>query len=52
MLGVEAVTGEGEVLDMLCTLRKDNVGFDVKQLFIGSEGALGVVTRVALQAVA
>ena len=52
VLGVEAVTGEGEVLDMLCTLRKDNVGFDVKQLFIGSEGALGVVTRVALQAVA
>ena len=51
VLGVEAVTGNGTVLDALCTLRKDNVGFDVKQLFIGSEGALGVVTRVAIQAV-
>jgi FAD/FMN-containing dehydrogenase len=51
VLGVEAVTGNGTVLDALCTLRKDNVGFDVKQLFIGSEGALGVVTKVAMQAV-
>ena len=51
VLGLEAVTGSGTVVDALCTLRKDNVGFDVKQLFIGSEGALGVVTRVAIQAV-
>jgi hypothetical protein len=34
----------GQVLDMLSTMRKDNVGYDLKQLFIGSEGSLGVVT--------
>ena len=50
VLGLEVVTARGETLDMLSTLRKDNVGFDVKQLFVGSEGALGVVTRVALLA--
>jgi D-2-hydroxyglutarate dehydrogenase len=50
VLGLEVVTARGETLDMLSTLRKDNVGFDLKQLFIGSEGALGVVTRVALLA--
>jgi len=50
VLGLEVVTARGEVLDMMSALRKDNVGFDLKQLFIGSEGALGVVTRVALLA--
>jgi hypothetical protein len=50
VLGLEVVLADGTVLDMLSTLRKDNVGFDVKQLFIGSEGALGVVTRVAILA--
>ena len=48
VLGVEAVLADGTVLDMMSTLRKDNVGFDLKQLFIGSEGTLGVVTRVAI----
>jgi hypothetical protein len=33
-----------QVLDLLSTIRKDNVGYDLKQLFIGSEGTLGVVT--------
>jgi hypothetical protein len=33
-----------QVLNMLSTMRKDNVGYDLKQLFIGSEGTLGVVT--------
>lgn len=51
VLGLEVVTGTGEVLDLMSTLRKDNVGFDLKQLFIGSEGTLGIVTKVAIQAV-
>ena len=50
VLGLEVATAQGEVLDMMSTLRKDNVGFDLKQLFVGSEGALGVVTKVALLA--
>lgn len=50
VLGLEVATADGAVLDMVSTLRKDNVGFDLKQLFIGSEGALGVVTKVALLA--
>ncbi len=50
VVGLEVVSADGSVLNMLSTHRKDNVGFDVKQLFIGAEGALGVVTRVALLA--
>ena len=49
VLGVEAVLADGRVLDMLRTLRKDNTGYDLKQLFIGAEGTLGVVTAVALK---
>jgi len=48
VLGLEAVLADGTVLDNLTALRKDNTGYDVKQLFIGSEGTLGVVTGVAL----
>jgi FAD/FMN-containing dehydrogenase len=48
VLGLEVVKSNGQVLDMLTTLRKDNVGFDLKQLFIGAEGSLGIITRVAL----
>lgn len=48
VLGLEVVTADGGVLDMLSTLRKDNTGYDVKQLFIGSEGTLGVITAVAI----
>jgi D-2-hydroxyglutarate dehydrogenase len=51
VLGLEAVAGTGDVLNTLSRLRKDNVGYDVKQLFIGSEGTLGVITAVAIQAV-
>ncbi|KAJ4898844.1 D-2-hydroxyglutarate dehydrogenase [Raphanus sativus] len=40
VLGLEAVTANGNVLDMLGTLRKDNTGYDLKHLFIGSEGSL------------
>lgn len=49
VLGVEAVTATGQVLNLLSTLRKDNAGYDLKQLFIGSEGTLGVVTRAAIK---
>ena len=46
---VQAVLADGTVLDCLKTVRKDNTGYDLKQLFIGSEGTLGVhQTRVYL----
>lgn len=48
VLGLEAVLPDGRVLDVLTTLRKDNTGYDVKQLLIGSEGTLGVITRLAV----
>jgi len=48
VLGVEAVLPTGEVLEGLTALRKDNTGYDLKQLMIGGEGTLGVITRVAL----
>jgi len=47
--GLEAVLADGTVLDTLSYCRKDNTGYDLKQLFIGSEGTLGVVTKVAIQ---
>ncbi|MEM6742903.1 MAG: FAD-binding oxidoreductase [Pseudomonadota bacterium] len=49
VLGLEVVTAEGEIWDGLRTLRKDNAGYDLKQLFIGSEGTLGIVTAAALR---
>ena len=50
VLGLEVALPDGRVLDLLRTLRKDNTGYDLKQLFIGAEGTLGVVTAVALLA--
>tara|TARA_B110000977_G_scaffold199708_1_gene287911 strand:+ start:325 stop:1956 length:1632 start_codon:yes stop_codon:yes gene_type:complete len=50
VLGLEVVTATGAILDLLRTLRKDNTGYDLKQLFIGGEGTLGVVTKVAILA--
>lgn len=50
VLGVEAIAGTGERLDMLSELRKDNTGYSVKDLFIGSEGSLGVITAVSIAA--
>jgi len=47
-LGVEAVLADGTVLDCLQTLRKDNTGYDLKQLMIGSEGTLGIITKLAI----
>ncbi len=49
VLGVEAVLADGTVLDGLKPFVKNNTGFDLKQLFIGSEGVLGVVTRLVLR---
>ncbi len=48
VLGVEAVLPNGDVWDGLRTLRKDNTGYDLKHLFIGAEGTLGVVTAAVL----
>ncbi len=50
VLGMEMVLANGTVVDNLSTLRKDNTGYDLKQLFIGAEGTLGVVTKVAILA--
>lgn len=48
VLGLKAVLADGTVLSSLAPLMKDNAGYDLKQLFIGSEGTLGVVTRARL----
>ncbi|MXW97947.1 MAG: FAD-binding oxidoreductase [Acidimicrobiaceae bacterium] len=49
VLGVEAVLADGQVWDGLRALRKDSSGYDLKHLFIGAEGTLGVVTRAVLR---
>ncbi|KPF64540.1 FAD-binding oxidoreductase [Porphyrobacter sp. AAP60] len=49
VLGLEAVLADGTVLDTLTPLKKDNRGFDLKQLMIGSEGTLGIVTAATLR---
>lgn len=49
VVGIELVTPSGEFLDNLSGLTKNNTGFDVTRLAIGSEGTLGVITRVRLQ---
>nr|XP_023396079.1 D-2-hydroxyglutarate dehydrogenase, mitochondrial [Loxodonta africana] len=48
VLGLEVVLADGTVLNCLTSLRKDNTGYDLKQLFIGSEGTLGVITAVSI----
>jgi FAD/FMN-containing dehydrogenase len=48
-LGVEVVLADGSVLDLARGLRKDNTGYDLKQLFIGAEGTLGIVTAAVLK---
>lgn len=49
VLGLEAVLADGRVWNGLRALRKDSSGYDLKQLFIGAEGTLGVVTRAVLR---
>ncbi len=51
VLGLEAVMADGRVFDALTPLKKDNRGFDLKQLLIGSEGTLGIVTAATLKLV-
>jgi FAD/FMN-containing dehydrogenase len=48
-LGLEVVLPDGQVWDGLRALRKDNTGYDLKQLFIGSEGTLGIITAATLK---
>ncbi len=49
VLGLEVVLADGRVLRGLKSLRKDNTGYDVKSLFIGAEGTLGVITAACLK---
>jgi FAD/FMN-containing dehydrogenase len=49
VLGLEVVLADGSVLDLMRRLRKDNTGYALRQLFIGAEGTLGVVTRAVLR---
>ena len=49
VLGIEVVLPNGRVLSTLNTLRKDNTGYDLKSLFIGAEGTLGVITAASLK---
>jgi FAD/FMN-containing dehydrogenase len=51
VLGVEVVLADGRVLNGLNKLKKDNTGYDLKNLFIGSEGTLGIITAAALRLV-
>ena len=48
ILGIEAVTADGTIVSGLKKIIKDNTGYDLKQLFIGSEGSLGIVTKAVL----
>ena len=49
VLGLEAVLPDGTVISSMQQMLKNNTGYDLKQLFIGSEGTLGIVTRVAIR---
>jgi FAD/FMN-containing dehydrogenase len=49
VLGIEAVLPDGTIVNDLCTLRKNNTGYDLKQLFIGGEGTIGIITAISIQ---
>lgn len=47
-IGLKVVLADGTILDDMKALRKDNTGYDLKQVFIGSEGTLGIITEAAV----
>lgn len=49
VLGIEVVTPEGDILNGLRSLRKDNTGYDLRNLYVGSEGTLGIITAATLK---
>ena len=49
LLGIEVVLADGSILSSMFNLLKNNTGYDLRQLFVGSEGTLGVVTRAVLR---
>jgi FAD/FMN-containing dehydrogenase len=50
-LGLEVVLADGRVLNLMCELHKDNSGYDLKQMFIGAEGTLGIITAAVMKLV-
>jgi glycolate oxidase subunit GlcD len=51
VLGLEVVLADGTILDLNYDLRKNNIGYDLKHLFIGSEGTLGIITKATMKLV-
>jgi len=49
VLGLEVVLADGSIINSLKRLRKDNTGYDIKQLFMGSEGTLGIITKAVIK---
>ena len=49
VLGLEVVLADGRILAGLKNLRKDNTGYDIKSLFVGAEGTLGIITAASLK---
>lgn len=49
ILGLEVILANGDKMNMMKKIRKDNTGLDLKQFFIGSEGQLGIISNILLQ---